>query len=186
MRNPFFRFAVFGIVVALVFGAALRLVRAQTPSTPNEPQLKLQGIDGRYYDVAEMRGSVVLVSFGATWCTPCSGELIALEELQREYQSKPVKSFWVSIESSSQISDGGLKRYAREHKLTFPVLRDPTKTTFLQFSPRVRLPMIVFFDKKGHADASPHFGMSSPPDNYKNAMRQRLDKLLATARSEVE
>ena len=46
--------------------------------------------------------------------------------------------------------------------------------------------MLVFFDKEGRADAAPHFGMSTQPEVYKTAMRLRLDKLLATPRSEGE
>ena len=154
-------------------------VNGQTGAGPQQPLVRLQGIDRHYYDVAEMRGSVVLISFGATWCAPCSGELFALEDLKREYQGKPVKFFWVTVENDGQISDSGLKRYADQHKLSFPVLRDPTKTVFLQFSPRVKLPMIVFFDKEGHLDGSAKFGMPSDADNYKLQVRERLDTLLS-------
>ena len=157
---------------------------ADSPAKLADPILKLRGIDGRTYDLAEMRGSVVLVSFGATWCSPCTTELRALAELAAEYKSKPVKFLWVTIENDEEASDTKLIRYAKSRKLTFPVLRDPMKFTFNQFSPRVRLPMVVFFDKEGHADALPHFGMSSQSEIYKTAMRQRLNKLLATPRSE--
>jgi len=179
---------VFGIslsAIALASGLfSTKTERTVGPPASTEPVIKLQGVDGRFYDVADMRGNVVLISFGATWCAPCSSELAALEELRREYAAKPVKFFWVSIESPAQISDGKLKAYAKEHKLTMPVLRDPTRTTFLQFSQRVRLPLIVFFGKDGRFDEPTHFGMSSEPDIYKARIRERLDKLLGTARSE--
>lgn len=142
-----------------------------------EPAIKLTGIDGQTYDVAQMRGSVVLVSFGATWCTPCSEELRALEDLKQEYKGKPVKFFWVSIERQDDVSDRELQKYARARKLTFPVLRDPTQLTFAQFSRRVRLPLIVFYDKEGRVDMPVHFGMSTP-EIYKNRIRERLNKLL--------
>jgi peroxiredoxin len=167
------------LLAALLSGATQHSVNGQTGAGQKQPLIRLQGIDRHYYDVAEMRGSVVLISFGATWCAPCSGELFALEELTREYQGKPVKFFWVTIENDGQISDAGLKRYAEQHKLSFPVLRDPTKTVFLQFSPRVRLPMIVFFDKDGHLDGPAQFGMSSDADDYKERVRERLDTLLS-------
>ncbi len=166
------------LLTALLPNATRHPANGQTGAGPKQPLIRLQGIDRRYYDVAEMRGNVVLISFGATWCAPCSGELFALEELKRDYQGKPVKFFWVTIENDGQISDGGLKRYAEQHKLSFPVLRDPTKTVFLQFSPRVRLPMIVLFDKEGHLDGPAQFGMSSDVDNYKEQMRARLNTLL--------
>jgi peroxiredoxin len=163
----------------LLVSSPERTVRGQAGAGAKPPLVRLQGIDRQFYDVADMRGTVVLVSFGATWCAPCSGELIALEDLKREYQSKPVKFFWVTIENEGQISDGGLKRYAAERKVSFPVLRDPTRTAFGQFSPRVRLPMIVLFDKEGQVDGPPQFGMGSDVDNYKANMRRRLDTLLA-------
>ena len=167
------------LLAALLFSSTQHSVSGQTDTGPKQPLIRLQGIDRHYYDVAEMRGSVLLISFGATWCAPCSGELYALEELKREYQGKPVKFFWVTIENDGQISDSGLKRYADQHKLSFPVLRDPTRTVFLQFSPRVKLPMIVFFDKYGHLDGPAQFGMSSDADNYKGRVRERLDTLLS-------
>lgn len=150
--------------------------QVQTPAAP--PNMKLQGLDGRVYDMADQRGNVVLVSFGATWCAPCSTELRALEELLTEYRDKPVKFFWVSIERPEEVTNSALKRYAKERKVSFPVLRDTAKMVFLQFSPRVRLPMIVFVGKDGKIDGPAQFGMRSPADAYKADMRARLNKLL--------
>lgn len=173
------------VFVAALFGVLLSSpqpsVHGQAGADSKPPLIRLQGLDHKFYDVAEMHGSVLLISFGATWCGPCSGELFALEELTHEYRGKPVKFFWVTIENDGQINDAGLKRYVLQHKLSFPVLRDPTKTAFLQFSPRVRLPMIVFFDKDGHLDGPAQFGMSSDANTYKARMRTRLDELLAQA-----
>jgi cytochrome c biogenesis protein CcmG/thiol:disulfide interchange protein DsbE len=169
------------LLAAVPSSATWQSANGQADAGPKQPLIRLQGIDRKFYDVAEMHGTVVLISFGATWCAPCSGELFALEELTHEYQGKPVKFFWVTIENDGQISDSGLKRYADQHKLSFPVLRDPTKTVFLQFSPKVRLPMIVFFDKGGRLDGPAQFGMSSDADNYKERVRARLDALLSQA-----
>ena len=182
--------ALFCFVLVARVSCALQSNRTRADAgpaaTPADPTIKLQGLDGHFYDIADMHGSVVLMSFGATWCAPCSRELAALEELKREYADKPVKFFWVSIDNPGEASDGKLKAYAKEHKLTIPVLRDPTRTTFLQFSPRVRLPLVVFFGKDGRADGPGHFGMSSEPEIYKKNVRDLLDKLLATPRSEGE
>ena len=142
--------------------------------------MKLQGLDGRVYDLADLHGNVVLVSFGATWCAPCSTELRALEELLNEYRAKPVKFFWVSVERPEEITNSALKRYAKERKVSFPVLRDTDKMVFLQFSVRVRLPMIVLLGKDGKVDSPVQFGMRSPADAYKTDIRARLNKLLIT------
>jgi thiol-disulfide isomerase/thioredoxin len=165
------------VLCAVCLGAASPFAKpAPLPVTP-ATAIRLTGIDGVTYDVAQMHGSVVLVSFGATWCTPCSAELYALEELQKEYKDKPVKFFWVSIESQDEVSNKELQKYSRARKLSFPVLRDPAKLAFAQFTKRVRLPLIVFYDKEGRLDEPVHFGMAAP-EIYKSRMRERLNKLL--------
>jgi len=171
--------SVIGALMLAALGGSLAPVPGQQTTSSIAPSIRLQALDGQTYDVADLRGQVVLVSFGATWCTPCSAELFALEELKHEYAGRPIKFFWVSIESEAELSNSALKRYVKSRKLTFPVLRDPAKAAFAQFSPRVRLPMIVFFGKDGRVDAPVQFGMRSPPSSYKIDVRTRLTKLLA-------
>ena len=159
-------------------------VRGQGSAIANPPEepagIQLKGADGKNYDIANMRGQVVLVSFGATWCQPCKEELKALEQLKKEYKDKPVKFIWVSIESEEEVSDSGLRSYAKQLKLSFPVLRDPDKRTFARFSQRLRLPTILFFDREGKLSPPNHVGMAAIPV-YMAKMRERLDKLLTTA-----
>ena len=150
-------------------------------TTARKPTFKLQTLDGRVTDLASEKGNVVLISFGATWCAPCSSELRILNEVLGEYKDKPVKFFWVSVEAPEQITNAALKRYARQRNLGFPVLRDSSQAVFTQFSPRVKLPMIVVLDKDGNVDAPVQFGMRSPADAYKTDIRARLDKLIAPA-----
>jgi len=143
--------------------------------------MKLQGLDGKVYDLADLRGSVVLVSFGATWCAPCTTELKALQELLTEFRDKPVKFFWVSVERPEEVTNTGLKRYAHERRVTFPVLRDTGKMVYLQFADRVRLPMIVLLKKDGRVDAPVQLGMSNPAESYKANLRARINKLLTNS-----
>jgi peroxiredoxin len=166
------------LLAIAILSVTLTPVSSQVNDLAVAPNMKLLGLDGRVYDMNDLRGNVVLVSFGATWCAPCSTELKALEELLTEYQNKPVKFYWVSIESPEQVSNSVLKRYAKERKVSFPVLRDTAKMVFSQFSPRVRLPMIVLMGKDGRVDTPVSFGMQSRPEVYKADMRLRLNKLL--------
>src|SRR5437763_17020648 len=174
------------ITVLALAAASTQSVSHGAGSPVAQPVVKLQGLDGHFYDVSEMRGKVILISFGATWCPPCSSELAVLEDLKREYAAKAVRFFWSSIDNPAQASDSKLRAYAKDHKLTIPVLRDPTKTTYLQFSDRVRLPLNVFFSKDGRFDEPVTFGMSSDPEVYKARVRQRLDKLLSSSRSDAD
>jgi thiol-disulfide isomerase/thioredoxin len=149
-----------------------------TSSLEEQTDIKLRGTDGKIYDTANMRGQVLLVSFGATWCEPCKEELQALEQLKKEYKDKPVKFLWINIESLEEISNSRLHDYVKKLKLSFPVLRDPDKSTFSRFSSRLRLPTILFFDKEGKLSAPNHVGMAAIP-LYLATMRRRLDKLLS-------
>ncbi|HEY0099225.1 MAG TPA: TlpA disulfide reductase family protein [Pyrinomonadaceae bacterium] len=168
------------LVVLLLCGGAW--VTAESRREPDDAQvsIKLKGVDGKTYDIAAMRGEVVLVSFGATWCKPCAWELEALEDLKREYAGRGVRFLWVSIENDDQTSNELLRDYAKSLKMTIPVLRDPEKTAYAQFSERVRLPMVVFFDREGKFVAPKHTGMTSQAEEYKKLIRSRLDALLST------
>jgi thiol-disulfide isomerase/thioredoxin len=166
---------------ALLLGCGAMIASAQTATAENLTEsatnITLRGADGKTYDIASMRGQVVLVSFGATWCQPCKEELKALEQLKKEYKDRPVRFVWISIESEEDVSDGELRSYAKQLKVSFPVLRDPDKRTFARFSQRLRLPTILFFDREGNIALPNHVGMAAIPI-YLAKMRERLDKLL--------
>ncbi len=180
-RFPAFTFAFFILLFSNFPPLALAQQQQRARVVAADPPVKiaLAGLDGKLYDLAEMRGNVVLLSFGATWCQPCGEELRALTELQHEYSGKPVKFLWVNIESQEVLNDARLKKYVKAHHLNFPVLRDPQLAAFGQFSRRVRLPMMVFFDRMGRPTGGTHVGFSvGDPENYKQFVRSYLNQLL--------
>jgi thiol-disulfide isomerase/thioredoxin len=148
---------------------------------------RLKGLDGKFYDTSEMKGDVLVVSFGATWCVPCTWELVAIEELKEEYAGKPVKFLWVSIEDPRSVSNNLLRHYAKERRLTLPVLRDPGGVALAQYEKTgQRIPVVVFFDAEGALSAPVHKGMSQDIAVYKQMMRGRVDALLAKKRTQPE
>lgn len=165
----------------------------QSTAAAEASGFRLRGIDGKTYDTGEMRGSIILVSFGATWCLPCKGELTALEQLKKEYAGRPVRFLWVSIEGADEVSDGQLRDYAKELKLTLPVLRDITRSAYSDFAARVPsplkqsvrtpVPLVVFLDAAGRFSPPGHFGMTSP-ESYKAMVRAKLDGLLSGPKAE--
>jgi peroxiredoxin len=147
------------------------------PPPPSEVSFKLKGVDGKTYDVAEMRGQVLLVSFGASWCQPCAAELTALEQLRQEFREQPVKFLWISIESEDEASDGKLRSFAKSKGIGFPVLRDESGFVYSQFSSRRRIPLVIFINQEGKLVLPQHAGMAEP-ELYKRTMRERLKQLL--------
>ncbi len=163
--------------VRFTFSVCVLLFAMSVYAQQATPVLRLAGVDGKPFDLTEARGEVVLASFGATWCPPCRAELKALEKVKAEYKGKPVRFVWVSIESEAEASNSLLRRFAKDLKLTMPVLRDGTAQNYLQFSQRKRLPMVVVFDAAGRVAAPPTFGMSDE-ETYKTTVRAKLDTAL--------
>lgn len=168
----------FPIVIVLLVLSAVGQSSMPGPLPTKDAGFKLKGLDGKFYDTSATGGDVWVVSFGATWCTPCTWELVAIEELKDEYAKKAVKFLWVSIEDTKLTSNNLLKHYAKERQLTIPVLRDPKGEAFSQFSASTRIPVVVFFDGNGRYVAPIHRGMSSEISEYKKMVRARVDALL--------
>lgn len=60
------------------------------------PNLELKDLSGTTHKVADLRGSIVVLNFWATWCGPCREELPMLSTLSREYAGKKVRFIAVS------------------------------------------------------------------------------------------
>lgn len=182
MKKILVKVLFFSLLLAPLCGVA----GAQEKTAPKEVSFRLKGIDGKFYDTSEMRGQVLVVSFGATWCVPCTWEQVAVEELKVEYAGKPVKFLWVSIEDTKRITNNILRHYVKERRMTVPVLRDPGGEALAQFATGARIPVVAFFDHEGRFGAPAHHGMPSDITVYKQLVRNRVNALLKTQTGKVE
>lgn len=64
------------------------------------PNLELKDLAGNTHKIAELRGSIVVLSFWATWCAPCREELPMLSSLSREYADKKIRFIAASADDS--------------------------------------------------------------------------------------
>ena len=84
------------------------------------PPLALQDLAGKWHDLADYRGKVVLVNFWATWCEPCRAEMPSIDRLRRSLQGMPFEVLGVNLaEPLSRI-----EKYLEDLPVSFPVLRD--------------------------------------------------------------
>jgi thiol-disulfide isomerase/thioredoxin len=178
-----------GIIFALTITCAAVCAQAQQMNAPTPPTsgdgFRLKGLDGKFYDTSEMRGDVLVVSFGSTWCVPCTWELVAIEELKVEYAGKPVRFIWVNIEDTKRTTNNILRYYVKDRKLTIPVLRDPGGAVLARYeSTGTRIPVLVLFDREGRVSTPVNQGMPQDIVLYKQLVRERVNSLLAARDSQ--
>ena len=90
------------------------------------PDFSLPALDGRMVSLAAERGRRTMVlSFWASWCGPCRLELPVLRSFY-ERVHKPGSDFEVLAISLDEDS-GAAERMAKDLRLPFPVLLDPSQ-----------------------------------------------------------
>lgn len=85
-----FKASIFTMLVVLCL-----LPYAQAKRAPN---LELKDQTGKTHKISELRGSIVVVNFWATWCGPCREELPMLTRLSEEYGKKKVRFVAISAD----------------------------------------------------------------------------------------
>lgn len=86
------------------------------------PAYKADLIDGHTFDVASERGNVVFLNLWATWCGPCRFEIPELQAMHDKYSGRRFKVVGVSLDDTGM---DGVKKFAAEHKMTYPIAYDP-------------------------------------------------------------
>jgi thiol-disulfide isomerase/thioredoxin len=72
-----------GLAVALLFGLFWGAASAAPAIGERPPQALGYDRHGEALNLADARGRVVVVTFWASWCTPCLDEMAVLENLQK-------------------------------------------------------------------------------------------------------
>jgi thiol-disulfide isomerase/thioredoxin len=105
MRHEPCRAAPLTFSLLLVLGGALiggsGAARAAPPAVGQPaPPLVVRELDGHEFDLARLRGKVVLINVWATWCSPCRSEMPTLDAFYRRYHSRGLDLLGLSIDEA--------------------------------------------------------------------------------------
>ena len=108
------------------------------------PQFSGTSADGTLYDLAELRGKVVVLTFWSTRCEVCRVELPQLDRVVEQYDPKDVLFLALTTEGDEKISG-----YLRSHPFRFTTITN-SFGTLLQYADRdgkggVNMPYPSFF-----------------------------------------
>ncbi len=108
------------------------------------PDISLYDLDGKAVKLSDFRGQVVMLNFWATWCGPCEAEMSSMEAIYKKYKD----SGFVILAVDVGDSEVKVKRYVKEHNLTFPVLLDWSQAIAGDFA-IIGFPTTFIIDQNG-------------------------------------
>lgn len=117
------------LVIALLWIGIARHGSGEPATTPNAllgapaPNVTLTLFDGRPLRLADLRGSVVLVNFWASWCDPCRIEAPDFEAVSKETAPHGAKVVVVGVGLKNDV-DANARAFVHDLGLTYPIGRD--------------------------------------------------------------
>lgn len=130
-----------GLFLLLTMAAAARGAE-ELPSTA--PDFTLKADSGKNMRLHELRGTVVMINFWATWCGPCREEMPKLEELHRQYHKAGFTLLGVNLDDTP----GNAIDMAKKLGVSFPILFDKDKQVSKLYRVSA-MPMTVLIDRDG-------------------------------------
>jgi thiol-disulfide isomerase/thioredoxin len=137
--------------------AALALVTSAAGAQPvkpgtRAPNINLPSLTGSRVKLSELRGHPVVVSFWATWCSPCRAEFPELMKLEQQYDSVGLRVLGVNgldqERKTEELSRKAVRQFVDELAVSFPIALDERGQTRRAFH-IVLLPTTIFIDSAG-------------------------------------
>lgn len=107
----------------------------------------LRDVNGAEQTLSSLKGSVVVLSFWATWCGPCKEEMPHLQAMYKEMKDQGLVVLSISTDDARSASR--VKPFVMKMGYTFPVLLDRESTVIGAYNPSKTLPYTVVVDRKG-------------------------------------
>lgn len=92
-------------------------VAGQTPAPL--PEFSLPTLNGQTLRSEDLKDSIVILDFWATWCEGCVSEISAFNRLEQKYGPRGVKIIGMSVQSGWAKD---IEKFARQHKIGYTLL----------------------------------------------------------------
>ncbi|MCI0337605.1 MAG: TlpA family protein disulfide reductase [Acidobacteria bacterium] len=166
------------VMVVLAF-AAVTLISSAVYA--QDQSFTLRSTSGQTVNLNDLRGKVVVLSFGGTWVPLATKELPALQKLADRFAGRDVQFYWVSINSAkpgarNYAPDADLQAFAQKHNLRLTILRDPEQEVYRAFGLDA-LPTLVVLDRQGKV-ARKHVGFGTDQGESYNQIIRDVEQLL--------
>lgn len=119
---------------------------------PKAPDVVGTTLTGSKFKLSADRGSVVVMNFWGSWCTPCREEAPALGTLARNFAGTDVRFVGVDIRDDPASAEA----FMRTFRISYPSLNDPNDLVALDFHgtvPPAGIPTTLVIDRSGRIAA---------------------------------
>lgn len=133
--------------ISLFALSALFFVSADAPGLPS---VKLKNLKGQSVDIQDFAksGKPVVISFWATWCSPCKKELNNIADIYDQWKEDyGVEIIAISVDDARNTDK--VKSYVNATQWPFTVLLDPNEDMKRAINFQT-VPYTILLDKKGN------------------------------------
>lgn len=146
----------------------------------NNIDLSFKSLSGDTFNLNQIQGQIIVISFSAKGIPLAQSELPQLEKLAIKFANQNVKVIWVSTnstraKSATFASNADLQTIANQYP-HLVILRDPEASVF-QKTGSDTLPTIFILDQNNHSVGRPHIGID-PQANLSTDLSPIITKLL--------
>jgi thiol-disulfide isomerase/thioredoxin len=100
-------------------GAAFTLDQGQAEAKRSFPGFSVTSLDGKKYDLATLRGKIVVLNFWFIACGPCKAEMPSLNKLVKDYEGKGVTFLAMTFDDAES-----LKAFLKESAFSYEIIPD--------------------------------------------------------------
>jgi peroxiredoxin len=138
------------ILCATVSSQTVNPTKRPEKRKPIAPSFNLTSLEGETFELAALRGKVVVLNFWFTGCAPCIAEFGKLNGLVNKFRNKEVVFIAPTLDNVTT-----LKRFLKEHRFNYHVIPNAGSlivSTYSDGSGNVVFPTHIVINKEGEID----------------------------------